>query len=92
MKPLRVSEDFVSLGEFKAKASKLLERLKDARSVVITHHGKPAGVLISPEEFDELRARVEFIDKIRQGLADVAAGRVISDEELAKELEREFAE
>lgn len=91
MKPLHVSEDIVPLGEFKTQASRVLRKLKTSqRPVVITTNGKPAAVLITPEEFDRHRERDRFIAAVRAGLTDAGSGRVVSDEELVKELESEF--
>ena len=53
-------------------------------------NGKPAGVLITPEEFDRMRERDRFAEAVSAGLADSAAGGVIDDEELGAELDAEF--
>ena len=53
MKPIRVSEDVVPVGEFRAKTKQWLARAgKTGQPVVITQNGRPAGVLLSPAEFD----------------------------------------
>ncbi|HXO19691.1 MAG TPA: type II toxin-antitoxin system Phd/YefM family antitoxin, partial [Thermoanaerobaculia bacterium] len=71
MKPLQLSEDILPLGEFKTHASRVLRELKDSqRAVVITENGRPAAVLITPEEFDRLRERERFVAAVREGLAD----------------------
>ena len=44
--------------------------------VVVTQHGKPAGVLLSPKAFDELTERARFVTAVSEGLADAEAGRV----------------
>ena len=91
MKPVHVSEDILPIGEFKTHASRILRRLRDdQRPIVITQNGKPAGVLITPEEFDSLREREHFVQAVRSGLADSDAGRVIDDTTLARELKAEF--
>jgi len=91
MKSISVQEDIVPIGEFKTHASRIMRRLRDhGRPVVITQHGRPAGVLISPADFDRLTERDRFIAAVEEGLADSHAGRVISDEELTAELNREF--
>ncbi|HSL82115.1 MAG TPA: type II toxin-antitoxin system prevent-host-death family antitoxin, partial [Thermoanaerobaculia bacterium] len=59
-------------------------------SVVITQHGRPAGVLVSPEEYDRLREHDRFLEAVHQGLADAEAGRTISDEELGASLDDLF--
>ena len=93
MKQARANENFVTIDEFTAHAAKVLQRLNELkRSIVITQHGKPAAVLVTPEEFDYLRYQVEFLEAFREGMADVAAGRVTSQEDLEKQLKEEFGE
>ena len=91
MKPIQVSQDILPLGEFKTHASKALLRVRESqRPIVITQNGKPAGVLLSPEEFDRLTERDRFVVAVRDGLADAEAGRTIGDDELDKQLERQL--
>ena len=91
MKPLMVSEDILPLGEFKARAARILKDLPGRRNpLVVTQNGRPACVVMSPDEFDRMREREAFLEAVAQGLADVQAGRVISNEELRKQLDAEF--
>jgi len=91
MKPLMVSEDILPLGEFKARAARILKDLPGrGNPLVITQNGRPACVVMSPDEFDRMRERQAFLEAVARGLADVKAGRVISDEELQKQLDAEF--
>ncbi len=91
MKPLMVSEDILPLGEFKARAASILKELpRRENPLVITQNGRPACVVMSPEYFDRMRQRSAFLDAIADGLADVEAGRVISDEQLGAALDAEF--
>ena len=93
MKPVQISEDILPIGEFKTHASRVLRRLReDQRPIVITQNGKPAGVLITPEEFDSLREREHFVQAVQSGLADSEGGRVVDDTALARELEAEFGQ
>ena len=51
MKALKVSQDVVTLAEFKSQAATLLERVgNSSQQLMITQNGKPAGVLLSPAE------------------------------------------
>lgn len=91
MKPIQVAEDIVPLASFKAQASQVFRQLqREQRPVVITQNGKPAAVLITPQEFDRLRERDRFLETVHEGLADSEAGRLIDDEELEAELDAEF--
>lgn len=91
MKPLQVSEDIVPIAEFKAKASEVVRTLRARRRpVVITQNGKPAAVLLSPEDFDRLTYREGVISAINEGLADAEAGRVLTHDELGRRLDERF--
>ncbi len=62
------------------------------RPVVITEGGKPAAVLLAPEEFDQLVRQGRFVAAIGEGLADVVAGRVLSDKELEAALDEQLGQ
>lgn len=88
MKEVQVSDGIVPLGEFKAQAAKVLKRLAESdEPLVITQNGRPAGVLLSPKEFDRLQQRQRFLESIAAGLADAEAGRVIGTMELRERLQ-----
>jgi prevent-host-death family protein len=87
MKPISISQNIVSLSDFKNKASKMLHEIQNShRPLVITQNGKAAAVLLSPQDFDFLTEQARFVDAVQRGLADVQNGRVLPDEELDKEL------
>lgn len=53
METLQISEDMLPIGDFKTHASLVLRKLrKSQHPIVITQNGKPAGVLITPQDFD----------------------------------------
>ena len=87
MRPINISQNIVSLSNFKNKASKMLHEIQSShRPLVITQNGKAAAVLISPSDFDLLTEQVRFVDAVQSGLADVQNGRLLPDEDLDKEL------
>ncbi len=89
MRTLRVSEDIVPIAQFKARAGRWLERARDTgHPVVITRNGKPAGVLLSPVEFDDLQERLRLFVDIAAGVADAEAGRVFTTEQVRRRLAR----
>jgi len=91
MKLLHVSEDILPIADFKAHASEVVRRLRQhGRPVIITQSGKPAAVLLSPQEFDHLTQQARFLTAVDEGLADARAGRVLSDEELGRTLDKEL--
>src|SRR6266571_2938228 len=92
MKPIQVSEeDFLPIASFKARASEVVRSLQlRGRPMIITQNGRPAAVLLSPEEFDRLTCRERFRTAVREGLSDAEAGRVVPDRDLDEAVEREF--
>jgi prevent-host-death family protein len=91
MKPMKVAEDILPIGQFKSRAAEVLGRLRrDHRPIVITRNGRPAAVLIAPDEFDRLQQHQMFMEAVREGLAEAERGEVMDDEVLAGELDAEF--
>lgn len=89
MRPLRVSENIVPVSEFKARTAEWLRRLgQDSDPIVITQNGRAAGVLLSPEAYDQLTRRLRFITAVEEGLADVEAGRLTPHEEVVTKLQQ----
>ncbi len=87
MRPISISEDIVPLGEFKAQASRFLRALSESgQTLIVTQHGRPAAVVMSPAEFDRLREQQRFVESVAAGLADAEAGRVLTTEELLQSL------
>ena len=93
MKPISIQDDIVPIGEFKTHASRIVRGMRETgRPVVITQHGRPTGVLISPEDFDRFTERERFVAAVERGLAESEAGLGISNEELTEHFERRFRE
>ncbi len=87
MKPMRVSEGIVPISEFKGQAAHWLRRVAETgQPIVITQNGRPAGVLLSPSEFDRLQERQRFLESIASGVADAEAGRLMDTRELKRRL------
>lgn len=82
MRILKVSEDVVPVGQFKAQAKKWLARANETgQPLVITQNGRPAAVMLSPAEYDRLTYQERFVADIREGMAEADAGRGITLEE-----------
>jgi len=78
MRDVILSEDVVPIGEFKSHAAHWLNKLRSTgQPIVITQNGKPAGVLVSPVDFDDAQEKERFLASISQGLADADEGRVM---------------
>lgn len=80
----------LSLSEAKMKLSELVEAVHGRdEEIIITKNGRPAAVLVSPEEFESWKETIEIASspdlmaEIKQGLATVRKkGRVYTLEEL----------
>ncbi len=79
MKNISISNDIIPVGEFKSKLAYFLKEIQEkGNTLVITQNGKPAGVLLSPLEFDGLRQSKQFIESVARGLSDSEKGEVFS--------------
>lgn len=89
MKNLSIASDIVPVGQFKAGLAKYLKDIRENKnSLVITQNGRPAGVLISPSEYDELRETKLFIESISKGLSDSEQGKVYSTSQMRDKLKK----
>lgn len=83
MKTISISNDIVPIAEFKAGISKWFKSIQNAgHPLVITQNGKPAGVLLSPRDYDELVYKKSFLDSVGRGMANAESGEVYSTQEL----------
>jgi len=89
MKEISVASDIVPVGEFKSGLAKYLKEIKEKKnSLIITQNGKPAGVLISPSEFDKLRHTKLFFESVSRGLSDSEKGKTLSTSKIRSELKK----
>lgn len=92
MNNLNVSTDIIPIGELKKKLSQYLTNVHiTGHPLVITQNGKPAGVLISPAEYDELVYKKLFIESVNRGLSDAESGDVYSTTEVKEKLQKRRA-
>ncbi|MFA6413476.1 MAG: type II toxin-antitoxin system Phd/YefM family antitoxin [Syntrophales bacterium] len=83
MKTISISNDIVPIAEFKAGISKWFKSIqKTGHPLIITLNGKPAGVLLSPSDYDELVYKKAFLDSVGRGIADTESGNVYNTKEL----------
>jgi prevent-host-death family protein len=91
MKSLQITTDIVPIAKFKARASELVQRARrEGRPTVITLNGEAAAVLIPAQDFDAQAYAAEVRRRIDEGLADEAAGRVLTDEQLGDWADRRY--
>jgi len=87
MRNISVSNDIIPIGKFKTGISKWFKSIQNSKHpLIITQNGKPAGVLLSPPEYDELVYKKAFLDSINKGLSDADSGNVYRTQDLKVEL------
>jgi len=77
----------VPITDMKRQPGKILDELRQGRELmVITEHGKAAGVLMDVASYEAMARRARIIEGLSEGEREVAAGRVHSWEEIKAEL------
>ncbi len=68
----------LSLSEVKIKLSELIEKVYSTdEEILITKNGRPAAVLVSPDEYEgwketiEIKSDPELMDEIKKGLSSL---------------------
>ena len=88
MKTISISNDIVPIAEFKTNISRWFKTLQTSgRPLIITQNSKPAGVLLSAADYDELVYRKSFLDSVERGIADVESGQSLTTDELRRSLQ-----
>lgn len=87
MRHINISTDILPIGEFKTSMAKVFAEIKENHAhLVITQNGRAAGVLMSPEEYDNLRDSKLFTDSVVRGIKDADEGRVFTKKEVLDKL------
>ena len=87
---INISTDIIPIGEFKKQMTKWLRTAKNTgHPLVITQNGKPAAVVLSPEEFDKMEYQMRFLKSVNKGLKEVESGDVLSTDQIRTELKKQ---
>ena len=74
---LDLANDIRSLSDFKRNTTELLDRIrKTGNPLVLTINGRAEVVVQDAEAYQQLLDRVETVEALQCGLADVKAGRM----------------
>jgi antitoxin YefM len=88
MSNMNLQDDIRPITDLKRSASALVDQVNESRRpVVLTRHGRGVAVLVSVDEYELLRERAEraaFNTAVADADADIAAGRTLGHEELAR--------
>ena len=79
---LVMSDQVLPLADIKARLSEIVDGVEQRHErVVLTRRGRPAAVLVSPDDLEALEETLDILSdpkalgEIRQAEADIAAGR-----------------
>jgi antitoxin YefM len=87
MKNISIANDIVPIAEFKSSISRWFNNLQNTgHPLVITQNGKPAGVLLSPRDYDELVYQKSFLDSVVRGISDAESVRTYRADEIREAL------
>src|SRR5665213_1704942 len=93
---IKVMSETLPLAQIKAHLSEIVDRVEhEHERVVLTRNGRPAAVLISPDDLEALEETLSILSDpkamraIRKAEADLDSGNVVTADELrAKYLQR----
>lgn len=84
-----VMEDTLPLAEIKARLSEIVDRVeKRHERVTLTRNGRPAAILISPDDLEALEDTLEILSNpdavrdIEEARREIARGEVFSADDL----------
>ena len=84
-----MSTPVVSLSDFKARASQILEEINASqRPVVITQHGAAVAVVQDYEFYQRIQDSVALLRLMVQGEADIKDGRLTAQREVFSSLRK----
>ena len=85
------SDSVLPLAEVKKRLSEMVYRVEDRHErVVDTRRGRPAAVLVSPDDLESLEETLDLLSdptavkEIREAQAAINSGEYVSDEDLRK--------
>ena len=86
---LDLANDIRSLSDFKRNTTELLDRIRrTGNPLVLTINGRAKVVVQDAEAYQDLLDRVETIEALQRGFADVKAGRTKPAREVFERLRR----
>ena len=84
---VKFSEDVVPLGDMKINPGKVVRRVDETgRPVLLTSHGRGVAVVKALSQYEAAQDERDFMRAVVAGLADIDAGRVVSLDEVKKDL------
>jgi antitoxin YefM len=81
-------KDLVPVNEFRSSLAEWLLQLdKTGRPLVLTQRGRAAAVVLRPDALDELEEERAIVRLVLEGMKDVEAGALVSDDQVWSDVE-----
>ena len=90
---MNITSDIKSVTYLKSKAADLLNQINEThRPVIITQNGEPRAVLQDPKSYENMRNAIGILKLVSQGESDIKDGKVRSQEDVFKDIEKTLKE
>lgn len=87
----KLDRDIKPVSEFRANAAELIEHVKETgRPLVLTQRGHSAAVVLDVSEYERMVEELELLTDVRSAVAQIEAGRGVSNRAAKSELRRRF--
>jgi antitoxin YefM len=85
--PFDLEADIKPVSDFRANSAALLRQVRESgRPIVLTQRGRSAAVVVDVGTYQALLDELDELRDVHRGLADLAEGRVTSQEDIEAEL------
>jgi antitoxin YefM len=86
-------EDIVSMSDFRSELSDKLDQTRRThRPIIVTQHGKSAGIFVDANDFQQMKSHIDFLEEYRLSTQDVIKGRMVSSENARKHIQNRIDE
>lgn len=90
---INYSQDIVSLSKFRTELSDRLDQTrKTHRPIIVTQHGKSAGIFVDVNDYQNLQSKIEFLEEYKLSTQDVIKGRMVSSEDARRHIQSRIDE
>jgi prevent-host-death family protein len=87
----KLDRDVKPVSEFRANAAELIEHVKlSGRPLVLTQRGHSAAVVLDVVEYERMVEELELLTDVRTAVAQIEAGKAISNRQAKAELRKRF--
>jgi len=84
---LRPTRDIQPVTEFRANAAQFIEQVRETGApMILTQHGRSAAVLMDVDSYESMMDELALLRDVRESESQIAAGKVVNHDTVAKRL------